>query len=32
VDAAAGEFIGYQLYEDVEPGTPPTPYFKKDSK
>jgi hypothetical protein len=29
VDAAPGEFLGYELYEDVEPGTPPTPYFKK---
>lgn len=29
VDAAPGEFLGYELYEDVEPGTPPASYFKK---
>lgn len=29
VDAIPGEFLGYELYEDVEPNTPPTPYFKK---
>lgn len=29
IDAGPGEFLGYSLYEDVEPGTPPTPYFKK---
>ena len=29
VDAIPGEFIGYSLYEDVEPGTPPTAYFKR---
>jgi len=29
IDAAPGEFLGYSLYEDVDPETPPTPYFKK---
>lgn len=32
VDALGGEFIGYQLYEDVEPGTTPIHYFKKESE
>ncbi len=31
VDAVPGEFLGYSLYEDVEPGTAPNSYFKKDS-
>ena len=31
VDAMPGEFLGYELYEDVEPGTPPTFFFKQDS-
>lgn len=30
VDAFPGEFLGYSLYEDVDPGTAPTPYFKKE--
>lgn len=29
VDAAPGEFIGYSLYEEVEPNTPPNMYYKK---
>ena len=29
IDAAPGEFLGYELYEDVEPGTPPACYFKQ---
>ena len=29
IDAIDGEFIGYSLYEDVDPGTPPTMYYKK---
>jgi len=28
VDALEGEFIGHSLYEDVDPGSAPTPYFK----
>lgn len=30
-EAMTGEFLGYELYEDVEPGQAPTPYFKKES-
>ena len=29
--AYPGEFIGYSLYEDVDPETSPTIYFKKDN-
>lgn len=29
VDAYRGEFIGYSLYEENEPETPPTIYYKK---
>lgn len=31
VDALPGEFLGYSLYEDVDPETAPTPYFKKET-
>lgn len=29
VEGSEGDFIGYELYEDVDPGTAPTNYFKK---
>ena len=31
IDASPGEFIGYELYEDVDPGTAPHIYFKKEA-
>lgn len=30
VEALPGEFIGYSLYEDVDPDQAPTSYFKKE--
>lgn len=31
VDARPGEFLGYSLYEEVDPDSAPTPYFKKEN-
>lgn len=31
VEGSEGDFLGYQMYEETEPGQAPTPYFKKVS-